>query len=76
MRGSLKRAVAVSSSSGVAPDLLEQFRRAEATDSSAVEVFPGTELVGESSSEAYAAALDWRARNAGRKHPREGEENA
>jgi SulP family sulfate permease len=59
--------------SGVAPDLLEQFRRAEATDSSAVEVFLGTELVGESSSEAYAAALDWRARHEGG-IPREGEQ--
>ena len=51
--------------SGVTPDLLTQFRRAEAAESSAIAVFPEAELVGESSAEAYAAALEWRAQHAG-----------
>jgi SulP family sulfate permease len=50
--------------SGVTPDLLAQFRRTEASGASAVEIFPASELLGESSAEAYAAALDWRGRRA------------
>jgi hypothetical protein len=51
--------------SGVTPDLLAQFRRTEATESSAIAVFPEAEVVGESSAAAYAAALKWRGRHAG-----------
>jgi SulP family sulfate permease len=51
--------------SGVTPDLLKQFRRAEAAESSAIAVFPEAEVVGESSAAAYAAALKWRGQHAG-----------
>jgi hypothetical protein len=46
--------------SGVAPDLLVQFRRGGPADSSAIGVLPATELVGESSADAYRAAAEWR----------------
>ena len=46
--------------SGVTPDLLMQFRRGGPADSSAIDVFPATELVGESSADAYRAAAEWR----------------
>jgi SulP family sulfate permease len=51
--------------SGVTPDLLKQFRRAEAAESSAIAVFPEAEVVGESSAAAYAAALKWRGQHTG-----------
>jgi hypothetical protein len=51
--------------SGVTPDLLTQFRRTEATESSAIAVFPEAEVVGESSSAAYATALKWRGQHTG-----------
>jgi SulP family sulfate permease len=59
--------------SGVTPDLLTQFRRAEAVESSAIAVFPEAEVVGESSAAAYAAGLAWREEHVGKDPAREGQ---
>ena len=64
--------------SGVAPALLEQFTRTGGAGAKHIHVFPATDVIGESSAEAYRIAAEWRtasvagedARTAGR-DPRE-----
>jgi SulP family sulfate permease len=46
--------------SGVSADLVKQFRRTGQEDSADVKVFGETNVVGESSHEAYRAAVEWR----------------
>jgi SulP family sulfate permease len=46
--------------SGVTPALLEQFRRAGQAAADGIETFPATDVVGESSAEAYRVAVEWR----------------
>jgi SulP family sulfate permease len=46
--------------SGVTPALLEQFRRAGQAAADDIETFPATDVVGESSAEAYRVAVEWR----------------
>jgi SulP family sulfate permease len=60
--------------SGVTPELLEQFKRAEATAAPDIDVFPATGLLGESSSDAYAAAVAWRQEQAAAHPTRHGED--
>ncbi|MEE4274534.1 MAG: SulP family inorganic anion transporter, partial [Thermoleophilia bacterium] len=51
--------------SGVAPALLERFRHAGQAATERIKVFSATDLVGESSAEAYRTATEWRATRAG-----------
>ena len=46
--------------SGVAPVLLAQLRRAEHAETKGIEVYPQTDVIGESSAAAYAAGRAWR----------------
>jgi sulfate permease, SulP family len=60
--------------SGVAPALLERFTRTGGAGAKHIHVFPATDVIGESSAEAYRLAAEWReasvagegARDAGR----------
>ena len=46
--------------SGVAPELLAQLRRAERADAKGLQVYPQTDLIGESSAAAYESGRAWR----------------
>jgi SulP family sulfate permease len=46
--------------SGVAPALLEQFTRTGGAGAKRIHVFPATDVIGESSAEAYRIAAEWR----------------
>jgi SulP family sulfate permease len=56
--------------SGVTPALLKQFARSGPAGAESVEVFPSTDIVGESSAEAYHTAVEWRAARAAGAGPR------